>query len=223
MRILYAEDEKDMNRIVTQALREQQYLVDSCFNGQEAIDCLESAEYDVAILDVMMPDADGYDVLKKIRQKNGALPVLFLTAKDAVEEKVRGLDAGANDYLVKPFSLDELLARVRALTRQKHAVSDNILRCDDLELDTSTRVVKRGNQVIDLTSKEYQLLEYMMYNKNVVLSRSRIEDHIWDYNYVGGTNVVDVYIGYLRQKIDKDRDRKLIRTKRGMGYMISDE
>ncbi len=223
MRILYAEDEEDMNRIVTEALREEKYLVDSCRNGQDAIDCLETSEYDAVILDVMMPIRDGYDVLKVIRQKKPETPVLFLTAKDAVEERVQGLDAGANDYLVKPFSLDELMARVRVMTRHNHALSSSILRCGDLELDPGAHVVKRGGRVMDLTAKEYQLLEYMMYNKGVVLSRSRIEDHIWDYSYVGGTNVVDVYIGYLRQKIDKDFDKKLIKTKRGMGYLLTDE
>lgn len=223
MRILYAEDETDLNGIVTKALEAERFVVDSCFDGEEAIDCLDVAEYDAAILDVMMPKKDGYDVLKFIREKYPTLPVLFLTAKDAVEERVRGLDAGANDYLVKPFSLDELTARVRVMTRVSHRVDTNILRVADLELDTSSHVVKRAGKEIELTAKEYQLLEYLMYNEGKVLSRTRIEDHIWNYDYEGGTNVVDVYISYLRVKIDKGHDQKLIHTKRGVGYILSGE
>ena len=221
MRILYAEDEKDLNGIVTKALEAERFVVDACFDGQEAIDCLDFAEYDAAILDVMMPKKDGYDVLKAIRNKYPELPVLFLTAKDAVEERVRGLDAGANDYLVKPFSLEELTARVRVMTRVSHRAESNVLRVADLELDTASHVVKRGGREIELTAKEYQLLEYLMYNEGKVLSRTRIEDHIWNYDYEGGTNVVDVYIRYLRVKIDKDHELKLIRTKRGVGYVLS--
>ncbi|MCR4956491.1 MAG: response regulator transcription factor [Lachnospiraceae bacterium] len=220
MRILFAEDEKDLNNIITRTLTDEHYSVDSCFNGQEAIDYLEMAEYDVVILDIMMPKKDGYAVLKKIRDKDTSTPVLFLTALDAVEERVKGLDAGANDYLVKPFSIDELLARVRVLARSRHSVKSTLLTCDDLTLDTSSHVVKRGNATIDLSAKEYQLLEYLMYNRGKTLSRQQIEDHIWNYDYEGGTNVVDVYIRYLRRKIDKDYEKKLIHTKRGMGYML---
>ena len=223
MRILYAEDEKDLNHIVTKALQEERFLVDSCFDGEEAIDCLQTAEYDAVILDVMMPKKDGYDVLKAIRSKKESVPVLFLTAKDAIEERVRGLDAGANDYLVKPFSLEELLARVRVLTRTKHDTQDHLLRAADLTLDTVSHEVRRDGKVIDLTAKEYQLLEYLMYNQGKIVSRTQIEYHIWNFDYEGGTNVVDVYIRYLRQKIDKPFDQKLIRTKRGIGYMLTGE
>lgn len=221
MRILYAEDETDLNHIVTKALREEQFSVDSCFDGEEAIDCLRTAEYDAIILDVMMPKKDGYDVLKVIRNQKRQVPVLFLTAKDAVEERVRGLDAGANDYLVKPFSLEELLARVRVLTRTKHETQSNVLKAADLSLDTVSHEVRRDGKRIDLTAKEYQLLEYLMYNQGKIVSRAQIEDHIWNFDYEGGTNVVDVYIRYLRQKIDKPFDQKLIRTKRGIGYMLT--
>ncbi len=224
MRILFAEDEMDLNHIVTKSLEEEKYSVDSCTDGQEAIDCFSAAEYDVVILDVMMPQKDGYEVLKEIRSQNSRVPVLFLTAKDAIEERVRGLDAGANDYLVKPFSLEELLARVRALTRSGHAhAADTKLSCADLTMDVASHTVRRGNTEIELTSKEYQLLEYLLYNQGNVLSRRKIEDHIWNFDYEGGTNVVDVYIRYLRQKIDKGFDKKLIHTKRGVGYVLMDE
>ncbi len=223
MRILYAEDEPDMNNAVTRSLRDEQYSVDSCRDGQEAIDCLAGAEYDVVILDIMMPRVDGYQVLSYIRKKDPALPVLLLTAKDSVDDRVLGLDSGANDYLVKPFSVDELLARVRVLTRFSHQSGNHILKAGDLTVDTTSHVVKRGDVTIDLTAKEYQLLEYLMYNKGSILSRSKIENHIWNYDYEGGTNVVDVYIRYLRQKIDRDFSPKLIHTKRGLGYMISEE
>ncbi len=223
MRILFAEDEKDLNDIVVKAFKEAGYLVDSCLDGKEAVEYFEMAEYDVVVLDIMMPKMDGYDVLKRIRNKNKHIPVIFLTAKDSIDDRVRGLDSGANDYLVKPFSLDELLARVRVATRSKHEVSSNILTCADLELDTVTHIVKRSGNIIDLTAKEYQLLEYLMYNQGIILSRNKIEDHIWNFDYEGGTNVVDVYIRYLRQKIDKSYEIKLIKTKRGAGYKISDE
>ena len=221
MRILFAEDEKDLNSVVTEALKEEQYSVDSCFDGQEALDCFAAAEYDAVILDVMMPGKDGYEVLKEIRRRNTAVPVLFLTARDAVKDRVRGLDAGANDYLVKPFSLEELLARIRAMTRKGHEhAAGTILTCGDLSMDVAAHVVRRGGRQIELTAKEYQLLEYLLYNQGVVLSRRKIEDHIWNFDYEGGTNVVDVYIRYLRQKIDKDFEKKLIRTKRGVGYVL---
>ncbi|MCR5667213.1 MAG: response regulator transcription factor [Eubacterium sp.] len=223
MRILYAEDEKDLNEVVTKTLQDEHYMVDSCFDGQEAIDCLSCAEYDAVILDVMMPIKDGYDVLKVIKEQSPGTPVLFLTAKDAVEERVRGLDAGANDYLVKPFSLEELVARVRVMTRLYHNAPSSVLKVADLEIDTSSHRVKRAGVEIELTAKEYQLLEYLAYNQGKVLSRTKIEDHIWDFDYEGGTNVVDVYIRYLRQKIDEGHELKLIRTKRGAGYLITGE
>lgn len=223
MRILFAEDEQDLNKIVVDAFEEAGFTVDSCMNGQDAIDYWKAAEYDVVVLDVMMPEKDGYEVLEEIRSKNTRVPVLFLTARDAIEERVRGLDAGANDYLVKPFSLEELMARVRVLTRSSYNKASNVLTCGELVLDTASKRVTRGKQPIDLTTKEYQLLEYLMYNQGTILTRKQIEDHIWNFDYEGGTNVVDVYIGYLRQKIDKPFNSKMIRTKRGTGYMITDE
>ena len=221
MRILLAEDEKDLNRIITKALTSEQYSVDSGFDGEQAIDYIDSAEYDLIILDIMMPKNNGYEVLEHIRNKSIETPVIFLTAKDSINDKVKGLDLGANDYLTKPFALDELLARIRVLTRGGASDNTNILKCADLELNVKSHIVKRAGKTIDLSSKEYQLLEYLMYNQDMILSRTKIENHIWNFDYEGGTNVVDVYIRYLRQKIDNDNNHKLIYTKRGMGYILT--
>ena len=223
MRLLFAEDEEDLNRILTLRLKEEGYSVDSCLNGRDALDCLEAAPYDGAILDVMMPGLDGFSLLKKMRDKGINTPVLFLTARDSIEDKVKGLDLGAADYLVKPFSLEELLARVRALTRSATGAASSLLTAGDLSLDTATHQVRRDGKNIDLSAKEYALLEYLLHNKNKVLSREQIEDHIWNFDYEGGTNVVDVYVSYLRRKIDDGHDLKLIRTVRGAGYRLSDE
>ena len=223
MRLLYAEDEEDLNRIVTKKLTEEGFSVDSCFDGREAIDNIQFTEYDAAILDIMMPHADGFAVLKELRKLKKNTPVLFLTARDSIEDRVTGLDSGANDYLVKPFSFEELLARIRVLTREKHNITENILSIGDLELNLSSHIVTRGGTEITLTSKEYQLLEYLLYNKEKVLSREKIENHIWNYDYEGGTNVIDVYIRYLRKKIDDGFPTKLIHTVRGAGYVIREE
>ena len=223
MRLLYAEDEEDLNIIVTKKLTEEGFSVDSCFDGREAIDNVQFTEYDAAILDIMMPHADGFAVLKELRKLKKNTPVLFLTARDSIEDRVTGLDSGANDYLVKPFSFEELLARIRVLTREKHGLTENILSIADLSLNLSSHTVTRGGTEISLTSKEYQLLEYLLYNKEKVLSREQIENHIWNYDYEGGTNVIDVYIRYLRKKIDDGFPTKLIHTVRGAGYVIREE
>jgi len=223
MRLLYAEDEEDLNKVVTKKLTEEGFSVDSCFDGREAIDNVQFTEYDAAILDIMMPHADGFAVLKELRKLKKNTPVLFLTARDSIEDRVTGLDSGANDYLVKPFSFEELLARIRVLTREKHNLTENILSIGDLELNLSSHIVTRGGTEISLTSKEYQLLEYLLYNKEKVLSREKIENHIWNYDYEGGTNVIDVYIRYLRKKIDDGFPTKLIHTVRGAGYVIREE
>ena len=223
MRLLYAEDEEDLNKVVTKKLTEEGFSVDSCFDGREAIDNVQFTEYDAAILDIMMPHADGFTVLKELRKLKKNTPVLFLTARDSIEDRVTGLDSGANDYLVKPFSFEELLARIRVLTREKHNLTENILSIGDLELNLSSHIVTRGGTEISLTSKEYQLLEYLLYNKEKVLSREKIENHIWNYDYEGGTNVIDVYIRYLRKKIDDGFPTKLIHTVRGAGYVIREE
>ena len=223
MRLLYAEDEEDLNKVVTKKLTEEGFSVDSCFDGREAILNAQFTEYDAAILDIMMPHADGFAVLKELRKLKKNTPVLFLTARDSIEDRVTGLDSGANDYLVKPFSFEELLARIRVLTREKHNLTENILSVADLSLNLSSHTVTRGGAEINLTSKEYQLLEYLLYNKEKGLSREKIEYHIWNYNYEGGTNVIDVYIRYLRKKIDDGFPTKLIHTVRGAGYVIREE
>ena len=223
MRLLYAEDEEDLNKVVTKKLTEEGFSVDSCFDGREAILNAQFTEYDAAILDIMMPHADGFAVLKELRKLKKNTPVLFLTARDSIEDRVTGLDSGANDYLVKPFSFEELLARIRVLTREKHGLTENILSIADLSLNLSSHTVTRGGTEINLTSKEYQLLEYLLYNKEKVLSREKIENHIWNYDYEGGTNVIDVYIRYLRKKIDDGFPTKLIHTVRGAGYVIKEE
>ncbi len=223
MRILFAEDEPDLNRIVTQKLTAEGYSVDSCFNGEEALDVLSYTEYDAIILDIMMPKLDGLSVLQRLRASGSITPVLLLTAKDGVDDRVKGLDSGANDYLIKPFSLEELSARIRAMTRTSFGRVSNVLTVADLTLDCSSHLVKRGERVINLSAKEFSLLEYLMNNKGAVLSREKIEDHIWNFDYEGGTNVVDVYISYLRKKIDGGNPVKLIHTVRGRGYVIRED
>jgi len=223
MRILVAEDEQDLNMLICRKLRSQNYSVDSCRDGQEALDALSAAEYDALILDIMMPKADGYAVLRKLRAKGDMTPVLFLTARDSIADRVKGLDSGANDYLVKPFSFDELLARVRSMTRTRFGMSDNVLQVADLVVDTASHKVTRGGEEIKLSPREYKLLEYMIRNRGIVLSRDQIETHIWDFAYEGGTNVVDVYIRYLRRKLDTGHEKKLIHTVRGSGYVLREE
>ena len=221
MRILLAEDEVDLNRILTRKLSEEGYSVDSCLNGAEALEYLEAAEYDGAVLDVMMPRIDGFSLIGLMRERGIGTPVLFLTARDSVEDRVRGLDNGASDYLVKPFSMEELLARVRALTRKSSGAQSSLLTVGDLRLDLATHEVRRGGREIRLSAKEFALLAYLMHNQGRVLSREQIEDHIWDFSSEGGTNVVDVYIRYLRRKIDEGFEPKLIQTVRGYGYRLS--
>lgn len=223
MRILFAEDERDLNKIITKKLISDGYSVDNCFDGQEAINLLKAAEYDAIILDIMMPRLSGFEVLDFIRDSGNATPVLFLTARDSVEDKVRGLDNGANDYLVKPFSFDELTARIRALTRKNSSTLTSEIKIDNLTLNYSTHIVTRGGKNITLSAKEFALLEYFMINKNIVLSREKIENHIWNFDYEGGTNVVDVYVRYLRKKIDDGNNKKLIHTVRGSGYVIRED
>lgn len=222
MRLLLAEDEYDLNRILTQKLTEQSYSVDSCYDGDQALDYLTSAEYDGAILDVMMPKKDGFTVLSALRERGISTPVLFLTARDSISDRVHGLDLGANDYLVKPFSMEELLARVRALMRRGYDAPSSLLTAGDLSLDLAAHTVQRSGITVELSAKEYALLAYLMHNKNIVLRRETIENHIWNYDYEGGTNVVDVYISYLRKKIDDGHDKKLIHTVRGVGYMLKE-
>lgn len=226
MRILVAEDERALADVVSKRLKKEGYAVDTVYDGSSALDFLDSTAYDLALLDIMMPQMDGVEVLKKYRASGGTAPVIFLTAKDSLSDRVDGLDAGADDYIVKPFSFDELLARIRSVIRRSGVKrSSNILRVEDLTLDLSSGIVKRGERVIDLSGKEYALLKYMMSNPSMILSREMLLSHVWDYSYEGQSNMVDVYIRYLRKKIDGDAERPLIHTYRGRGYMIggSDE
>ena len=223
MRLLLAEDERDLNRLITKKLTSAGYSVDSFFDGEEAIHVLSYTDYDGVILDIMMPKADGFAVLRALRERGKTTPVLFLTARDAIADRVRGLDSGANDYLVKPFAFDELLARIRAMTRLSFGALESVLTVGDLTLNLATQEVRRGDQPITLSAKEYALLEYLMHNQGIVLSREKIENHIWNLDYEGGTNVVDVYISYLRKKIDEGRKEKLIHTVRGRGYVLRED
>ncbi len=223
MRILIAEDEKSLNRIIAKQLKVSGYSVDCAFNGEEAYDLISMTDYDAAVFDVMMPKIDGFALLRKIRSEGNNLPVLFLTARDSIEDRVEGLDIGADDYLVKPFAFEELLARIRVLIRKNSVSNSNVITVADLTVDISSRKVTRGDKDISLSAKEYELLQYLAVNNGIVLSREKIEDHIWNYDYEGGTNVVDVYIRYLRKKIDEGYDKKLIHTVRGMGYVLREE
>ncbi|PRY74542.1 response regulator transcription factor [Alkalibacterium olivapovliticus] len=223
MRLLLVEDEPELNEIIAKRLKKEHYGVDQCFDGEEAWDYIEFTEYDAIILDIMLPKIDGIELMKRIRSQKKDTPVIMLTAKDSTEDRVKGLDSGADDYLIKPFAFDELLARIRVLLRRHTGQTSNTMTLADLVLDTDKKTVKRGEQAIILSSKEYAILEYMMHNQGIVLSRDKIEQHIWNYDYVGGSNIVDVYIRYLRVKIDKDAPRKLIHTVRGMGYVMRED
>ena len=223
MRILVAEDETHLNQLIGGKLQAEHYSVDSCFDGVEALDYLEGAEYDAVVLDVMMPRMDGFSVLAQMRADGNETPVLFLTAKDSVPDRVHGLDSGADDYLVKPFSFDELLARLRVITRKRGGSATNVFSVADLTVDTASHHVTRGGRTISLSAKEFALLEYMIRNRGIVLSRERIENHLWNYDYSGGSNVVDVYVSYLRRKIDADYPTKLIHTVWGVGWVLREE
>ena len=223
MRILVVEDERDLNRILTKTLSAEGCSVDACFDGLEALDYLSGASYDVIVLDRMMPRMDGMELLARLRAQGDETPVIFLTAKDAVAERVRGLDAGADDYLVKPFSFDELMARIRVVTRKHSGSTTNLFTVGDLTVDTGAHTVRRGEKSINLSTKEFALLEYMIRNKGVVLSRESIENNLWNYDYSGGSNVVDVYISYLRRKIDSGWPKKLIHTVWGVGWVLREE
>ena len=220
MRILVAEDERDLNEILCKKLRSEDYCVDGCFDGEEALYYLGSVDYDAVILDIMMPKRSGLEVVEQLRRQGNQTPVLFLTARDSIDDRVTGLDAGADDYLVKPFAFDELLARLRVMTRKRGGERSNLFTIDDLTLDIRSKRVERGGAELKLSAKEYALLEYLIRNKGVVLSRIQIEENIWGFDYEGSSNIVDVYIRYLRRKIDKDHPVKLIHTIRGSGYVL---
>ena len=223
MKILLVEDEIDLNNVVTKYLKKNGYSIDSVFDGEEALDYLRYGEYDLVILDIMMPKADGFEVIKKLRDKGNHTSVLMLTARDSADDKVKGLDLGADDYIVKPFDFNELMARIRAVVRRKYGNSSNKLVIGDLILDTSEKSVTRAGKQIELTGKEYEVLEYLMQNKNRVLSREQIKQHVWSYDYEGDSNIIDVLIKNIRKKINIADGKQIIFTKRGLGYVIKDE
>ena len=220
MRILVVEDERDLNLLLQKVLKKAGYTVDGCHDGEDAQLHLLGAEYDGILLDVMMPGKDGYTLVRELREQGVDTPVLFLTARDSVSDRVKGLDLGADDYLVKPFDFDELLARLRAMTRKHVGQRTNTLTVGDLALDTAQRRVTRGGEEIALLPKEFSILEYLLRNKEKVLSREQIEDRIWNYEYSGSSNNVDGYMSRLRKKIDEGRDQKLIHTVKGIGWVI---
>jgi len=223
MRILVIEDEKKVANFIKKGLEEEHYAVDTAYDGEEGLYMAEVNEYDLIVLDLMIPKVEGLEVLKRIRGKKNNTPVLVLTAKNTVEDIVKGLDAGCDDYLTKPFAFMEFLARVRALLRREKTDKEPLLRIADLTLSPVTHKVMRKEREIELTSKEYALLEYFMRNPDKVLTRTMISEHVWDYHFDSMTNVVDVYVNYLRKKIDKDFEPKLIHTLRGIGYMMKRE
>ena len=221
MRILLVEDEPQIADFIARGLSENGYSVDTARDGDEALHWPSVADFDVIILDVMLPSIDGMEVCRTLRGQSVRTPILMLTARDAVEDRVQGLDSGADDYLVKPFAFAELLARVRALIRREPVLQDNTLRVGDLVMDTVTRQVTRSAASVELTAKEFSLLEYLMRHPNQVLSRTVIAEHIWNYDFDNATNVIDVHVKNLRKKIDEGYEPKLIHTVRGAGYRIS--
>jgi len=223
MKILVVEDEKKVASFIKRGLEEEKYEVDTALDGEEGLKMALDKQYDLIVLDWMLPKKDGLAVVKDLREKKTVTPVLMLTAKDSLEDIIAGLDSGSDDYLTKPFAFAELLARVRALLRRSEMDKGAELRFADLRLDPVTHKVWRKEKEIDLTAKEYGLLEYFMRNPNQVLTRTMIADHVWDYTFDTFTNIIDVYVNYLRKKIDRDADKKLIHTVRGVGYIFKEE
>lgn len=222
MRILVVEDDRKVGSFLERGLREEQYAVDLCRDGENAIYQAEGNNYDVIILDIMLPGKDGFGVCRELRRNSVLTPILMLTARDTLEDKITGLTEGADDYLTKPFSFEELLARIRALMRRNQDYKSGVLEVGDLLLDPVSRCVSRGGKAITLTGREYALLEYMMRNKGRILTQTNIIEHVWDRNYDGMSNIVNVYLNRLRDKIDKDSGTLLIKTVRGHGYIIED-
>ncbi len=223
MRILVVEDEAGIANFVRQGLTEAGHAVDLAWNGREGLEYALAVDYDVLVLDIMLPGMDGLALLQELRHRGDKTPALMLTARDTVDDRVAGLDAGADDYLVKPFAFPELLARVRALLRRPPLQTGTILRVADLQMDTAKREVRRNGRLIDLSPREYAVLEYLMRHPNQVLTRTQIGEHVWNLDFYNESNVVDVYIGYLRRKIDKGERLPLFHTVRGVGYRMSAE
>lgn len=222
MRILIVEDEKKVAGFIKKGMEEETYAVDVAYDGEEGLLLADTNQYDLIVLDLMLPKMSGLDVLTQLRDKRVNTPILLLTAKDSVEDKVTGLNKGADDYLTKPFAFSELLARVRSLLRRGQAETQTVLQVSDLTLDLISHKVNRNGEEIELTGKEYSLLEYFMRNVGKVLTRTMIAEHVWDYNFDTFTNVIDVYINHLRKKIDKSHEQKLLHTLRGVGYVMKE-
>lgn len=223
MKILVVEDEKDLNRVITKHLKKNNYSVDSCFDGERALDYVLYGEYDLIITDIMMPKVDGYQFIKQLRNKKNTTPVIMLTAKDSLDDKILGLDSGADDYIVKPFEFDELLARIRVLMRRNYGFATNIIQVDDVVLDISKKQVTRSGESIVLTGKEYEVLEYLFKNKTGIISREQILNHVWDYDYEGVSNIIDVIVKNIRKKLDVGSKKPIIHTKRGLGYFVKED
>jgi DNA-binding response OmpR family regulator len=223
MRILVAEDHPSLARSIADGLRDEGYAVDLTFDGGEALHLAVTNPYDAIVLDVMLPGRDGFSIIQSLRRRDLQVPILCLTARDAVADRVKGLDLGADDYLVKPFNWDELLARVRSMVRRGHGQKSTVVAVGDLEIDTARKCARRGGKTIELSAREYALLEYLAHRQGQVVSRSEIWEHLYDQHDENTSNVVDVYIGYLRNKIDKDYPTRLIHTRRGQGYLLGVE
>ena len=221
MRVLIIEDERKLSNIVRKGLIEEGFAVDQAFDGEEGQYLAESESYDLIILDVMLPKINGLDVCRSLRNKKITTPVLMLTAKTTVEDKVEGLNVGADDYLTKPFAFTELKARLQALLRRSHNQTQTILQVDDLEVDPVKHTAKRGNKIISLTPKEFSILEFLLRHQNEVVTRTQITEHVWDYNFDALSNVVDVFVATLRKKVDFGFKNKLIQTIHGVGYKIN--
>lgn len=223
MRILVVEDAPSIANFVRQGLTEAGYAVDLAWDGREGLDYALAADYDAFVLDIMLPKLNGLELLRELRRQGNKTPALMLTARDTVDNRVEGLDAGADDYLIKPFAFPELLARVRALLRRPPLQTGTLLEIEDLLMDTASHEVRRNGRLLDISPREYAVLEYLMRHPNQVLSRTQISEHVWNFDFYNESNVVDVYIGYLRRKIDKESELPLIHTVRGVGYRLSAE
>lgn len=222
MRVLVVEDEPRMAALIRQGLEEEAYAVDVVGNGRDVLLWIESAAYDMVLLDIMLPGMSGLEVCRQLRAAGHNMPILMLTARDTLPDKVKGLDSGADDYLVKPFAIEELTARMRALARREAPVKTAVLTIADLTLDPATKLAQRGGNVIELTAKEYALLETLMRHPHQILSREQIIDHVWNMEFESGSKLIEVYISNLRKKIDANHSPKLIHTVRGLGYRIGD-
>jgi heavy metal response regulator len=222
MRILLVEDDEHIVDFLKRGLKEEGYVVDIAYNGEDGLYLAENEGFDLIILDILLPKLDGFELCRRLRAKGNLTPILMLTAKDEIEDRVHGLDIGADDYLVKPFAFEELLARIRALLRRQKSIESSVLKIGDLTLNLLTREVKRGGKSIELTTREFELLKFLMYHPGQVLTRTQIAEHVWSYDFDYFSNIVDVYIRYLREKIDDPFEHKLIHTVRGAGYKIQE-